>query len=69
MDNWSREGGPKISIFVQIYYIKNVHRGRWVVKKSSEIKLLESEIKLGVASSRGCHAHLTEKVPLSLKLV
>ena len=26
-------GGPKLSIFVHVYYIENVHRGRWVVKK------------------------------------
>ena len=26
-------GGLRFSIFVHIYYIKDVHRGRWVVKK------------------------------------
>ena len=33
VDNWRWVGGPKLPIFVHAYYIKSVHRGRWVVRK------------------------------------
>ena len=26
-------GGPKLTIFVHVWYMENVHGGRWVVKK------------------------------------
>ena len=29
-------GGLKFAIFVHVYYIKNVHQGRWVVKKEQK---------------------------------
>ena len=33
VDNRGWVGGLKFAIFVHVYYIKNVHGGRWVVKK------------------------------------
>ena len=32
VDNRGWVGGLKFLIFVHVYYIKNVHGGRWVVK-------------------------------------
>ena len=34
VDNRGWVGGHKFVIFVHFYYIRNVHGGRWVVKKS-----------------------------------
>ena len=33
MDKKGWVGGLKFAIFVHVYYIKDVHGGRWVVKK------------------------------------
>ena len=33
VDNRGWGGGLKFSIFVHVQYIKNVYKGRWVVKK------------------------------------
>ena len=34
VDNSKWVGGLKFAIFINVHYIKNVHGGRWVVKKS-----------------------------------
>ena len=33
VDNRGWVGGQKFAFFVHVQYIKNVHEGRWVVKK------------------------------------